>query len=763
MSVKSKRYCFLVVKGYFFALGIIFLARPLLAQESRITDMLVKGNTYADSALIVNTAGVHMGDEIDHETIQQVIRRLYALGLFSDVQVEANQTETGWQLVLVVEEFPALEKLVVIGQDKVKQEEIDEIIGLEEGQIVSPAAIKQTSKKIKDLYESKGYLLTTLETQVTDGQQKGRVILTYTIQEGFKVQVKKIEIEGNVSFRDGKIKKVMDTKENRWWRGGKFEREKYKEDKRKILDFYTNEGYIDAVIVSDSLWYGPSRKNLFIRLTIAEGERYQVGEITLKGNKLFSEDELRKGFAFQDGDKYSQQKYDETLANMYTVYQEQGYLYTQILDRKVPMGSMVNIDFEIIEGDPARVHKIFIVGNTKTKEKVIRRELVIKPGQIFKRSTFLRSHREVYYLNFFGNVVPDYHTLPDGDIDLIFRVEEKPTGEAQMGIGYSERDKLVGTIGLGIPNLFGNGQRLDFNWDFGKVRQNVRLGFTEPWFFDTPTSAGFDIYQSSRRWTNYYTELRKGGDLRIGRRLKWPDDYFRIYWKYRLENVKYTDFSSTYNPPEAYNLRLVKWPQRTSSTTLTLIRDSRDLPQFATMGSVNSLSLEFAGGILGGDVNYQKYIYDSAWYFENFWKFTMMLKTRVGVVGTYTSSQRVPFSERFMPGGTSYDGMIRGYNERSVGPVEGSTKIGGETMLIFTLEYQFPVVQQQIYALLFADAGNAWKNLAETDITDLKRSAGVGVRIVAPMLGVIGFDIAYGFDNVLGGEWHPHFQMGTSF
>ncbi|KPL19954.1 MAG: hypothetical protein AMJ92_00370 [candidate division Zixibacteria bacterium SM23_81] len=763
MNEKRKCCLFLTARILLLAPTIILLATSLSAQEGLVTDLVVRGNTHADSALIVNTAGLKIGDEINPDVIQQVIRGLYSLGLFSDVQVEAKPLEEGVQLALVVEEFPVLEKLVVSGHDKVDLEDITTVIGLGEGQIVGPATIQQRGQKIKELYESKGYLLTTVEAQVADGELEGRIVLTYLIREGHKVHVKKIEVQGNEAISDSKIKKVMDTKEKRWWRSGKFDREKYEEDKTKIAEFYRKEGYIDAAVVSDSLWYSPSKKDLFISLTVAEGKRYRVGEMTLQGNTLFSHDELRNKFNLQAGDIYDQEKYDETLANLYTAYQEQGYLYTQVVDRRVPSDSLVNIDFNIIEGTPARVHKIHITGNTKTKEKVIRRELVIKPGQVFKRSAFLRSHREVYYLNFFSNVVPDYQTLPNGDIDLIFRVEEKPTGQAQVGVGYSERDKLVGTIGLGIPNLFGNGQRLDFTWDFGKVRQNVRIGFTEPWLFDTPTSAGFDLYQSSRRWTNYYTEVRRGGDLRIGRRLSWPDDYFRIYWKYRLEDVEYTDFASSYDPPAAYDLSLIKWPQRTSSTTITLIRDSRDLPEFATMGSVHSLSSEFAGGFLSGDVDYHKHIFDSAWYFRNFWNLTLMFKTRLGIVDTYKSSQTVPFSERFMPGGTSYDGMIRGYDNRSVGPRQDNTEIGGKTMLIFTLEYQFPVVQQQIYALFFADAGNAWRSVGETDLTDLKRSAGVGVRIVAPMLGVIGFDMAYGFDNEFGGEWHPHFQLGTSF
>jgi outer membrane protein insertion porin family len=742
---------------------VLLPATSLFAQEQKIAQVQVEGNVYADSALIVNTTGLRIGEVLDSEKIQQTIRRLYSLGLFSDVQVEARPYEEEVVVVVMVDEFPALEKVIIDGNDKIDQDEILAAIELGEGQIVSPSVIQRKAQQIEEHYTSKGYLLANVTTELSEPDTRGRIRLTFVINEGHKVHVEKIEIEGNEAFDDGKVRKAMETKEKRWWRSGKFEREKYEEDKTRIVDFYRSKGYIDAAVISDSMWYGPQGKDLFIRVTVSEGKQYQVGSIGLRGYELFTEDQLREQCVLREGDIFNQEKYDETLANLYTVYQEQGYLYTQIIDRKVPSDSLLNLEFEFIEGQPARVHKIIITGNTKTKEKVIRRELVIKPGQIFKRSAFLRSHREVYYLNFFANVIPDYRTLPNGDIDLIFQVEEKPTGQAQVGVGYSEQDKLVGTIGLGVPNLFGNGQHLDFNWDFGKTTQNIRIGFTEPWLLDTPTSAGFDLYQTSRTWTSYYTEVRTGGDLRLGRRLSWPDDYFRIYWKYRLEDVEYKDFSGSYNPSEEYDLRRIDWPQRTSSTTFTLIRDSRDLPEFATMGSVHSLSSEFAGGVLGGDVNYHKHIFDSAWYFQNLWKLTLMIKTRAGIVDTYTRSQSVPFSERFMPGGTSFDGTIRGYDNRSVGPVESGAEIGGKTMLIFTAEYQFPVVEQQIYGLLFMDAGNAWRSLNETDITDLKRSAGVGIRIVAPMIGVIGFDMAYGFDNLEGGEWHPHFQLGTSF
>ncbi|MFH0931579.1 MAG: BamA/TamA family outer membrane protein, partial [Candidatus Zixiibacteriota bacterium] len=348
--------------------------------------------------------------------------------------------------------------------------------------------------------------------------------------------------------------------------------------------------------------------------------------------------------------------------------------------------------------------------------------------------------------------------------------EEKPTGSINFGAGYSERDKVVGSIGLGIPNLFGNGQNVDLSWEFGKRRNTVQLSFTEPWFRDTPTSVGIDLYQVNRRWYDYYTEGRTGVGLRLGRRLSWPDNYCRLYARYRMEKVRYFDFSGSYleaYKDSPYNLQNIDWPQSTSSFDFTLTRDSRDLPQFATSGSIISWNTELAGGILGGNWSYHKHIFEFSKYKKTFWKFVLVAKVRAGLIDGYNRKSVVPYSERFAPGGTDPDGMVRGYPDGWIGPRESyGNLIRGRSVLVYNLEYQYPIMEQQIYGLFFADAGNAWlsgRQISPLSFRHLKKSVGFGFRMIVPSLGMIGFDFGYGFDYPGGNKWRPHFQFGKSF
>ncbi|HVP36448.1 MAG TPA: BamA/TamA family outer membrane protein, partial [Terriglobales bacterium] len=452
------------------------------------------------------------------------------------------------------------------------------------------------------------------------------------------------------------------------------------------------------------------------------------------------------------------------------LYQEEGYIYVQILDNTSTQGNSVNIDYQITEGVPANIHFVRIEGNVKTKEKVIRRELSVIPGQRFHRSILLRSIRDVMYLNYFSNVTPDIDVLPNGDIDLIIKIEEKQTGTINFGAGYSEVDKLVGSIGLGIPNFRGNGQNVQLNWEFGKTTNSLDLSFVEPWFRDTPTSLEFDLYKVNRRWYDDFTEGRTGFGLRVGRRLRWPDNYSRLYARYRLENVRYFDFSDTYLINYAgspYGLQYIKWPQVTSSVDFTFLRDSRDLPQFATSGSVLSYDVELAGGILGGNWSYHKHIFEFSKYVKTFWKFVLMAKVRAGLIDGYNRNSNIPYSERFAPGGTDPDGMVRGYPDGWIGPRDANGNlIRGRSMLVYNLEYQFPLVEQQIYGLFFADAGNAWmtgRQFSPVSFRRLYKSAGFGFRMVVPSLGMIGFDFGYGFDYPGKDKWRPHFQFGRPF
>lgn len=756
---------------------LIFISFVLcqISSAAIITQIEVRGNRSVDQSLIINMSGLVVGSELRSATIQKAIKRIYAMNLFSDIQIEGEESEDGVKLSIVVKEYPRVVDIEISGNKKIKKEDIEEKINITAGKVITPVEVKTAVDELKSLYNEKGYLSAQIQSELIQTEVPGEVMLQLKIDEGKKVRIKKIYVEGSEAFKASKIKKQMENKEDRWWRGGEFDPDQYEEDREKIIEFYKRKGYLDAQIISDSVWYGSDKKNLFIQIVLSEGEKYKFGKVSWEGNQLFPSKKLSRLVKFKEGNIYSQQKYEETLGNIYSLYQEEGYLYTQVEDKTTTRGNVVNITYHITEGVPANVHYIDIRGNTKTKEKVIRREFSLLPGQRFKRSLLMRSLRDVTYLNYFSKVEPDYEVLENGDIDLIIEVEEKPTAQIMFGAGYSARDKVVGNIGLGIPNLFGNGQNLRLNWDFGKRRQTIELSFTEPWFRDTPTSVGFDIYQINRKWYDEFAEENKGFGLRLGRRLSWPDNYFRVYWRYRWEQIRYYDFAdplvvvdttgtdTTYVP---HYLSEVDWPRNSATTSFTIVRDSRDLPQFATKGSILSWNTEFGAEFLGGDFSYHKHIFQASYFLTTFWKFVLAAHLKVGVLDGRDKDSPKTYGERFSPGGTDPDGMIRGYSDGSIGPVRR-----GRSVLVYNLALQYPLVEQQMYFLLFADAGNAWLSgrsirpfaFRHTSDQALFRSAGLGVRLVIPGMGIIGFDFGYAFDGAERGEWRPHFQFGTSF
>ena len=739
------------------------------SQTLTVSRVEVEGNKTADKSLILLASGFTKGSPLELSSVQRAIERIYALNLFSDVKVIAAEDPQGVVLTIKVEEYPKLVRLEIEGNKKFKQEEIKEKLNFKEGTQISPYMVKAGINIIQALYKDKGYLATRVESELKSELSEDEVALVYKIDEGKKVKIKKIYVEGNKNFDDGKVKKQMKNKEDNWIRSGDFKPDKYPEDKEKIIQAYRKDGYLDAEVLKDSIWFDSSGKDMYIKLFLFEGERYKFGEIDFKGNSILAGERLNRAVKFKSGDFYDQKKYEETLTQLYNLYQEEGYIYVQIGDLTNTQGDVVNIEYQITEGVPANINLVNIEGNTKTREKVIRRELSVIPGQRYHLSNLTRSLRDVMYLNYFSNVTPDVEVLPDGDIDLIIKVEEKPTGSINFGAGYSEQDKLVGTIGLGIPNLFGRGQNLSLSWEFGKKRNSAQITFTDPWFRDTPTSMAIDLYQLNRKY-DYYTEGRTGIGLRLGRRLSWPDNYFRVYARYRLENVRYYDFSDDYLSDyegSIYNLSYIDWPQITSSVDFTITRDSRNLPQFATSGSVWYWNTELAGGILGGNWSYHKHIFEFSKYIKTFWKFTLAAKVRAGVIDGYKRGTSVPYSERFAPGGTDSDGMVRGYPDEWIGPRDADGYLyRGRSMLVYNLEYQYPILAQQIYGLFFVDAGNAWpsgRSFSPLSFRNLYKSAGFGFRMVVPNLGMIGIDFGYGFDYTGDNKWRPHFQFGSAF
>lgn len=750
---------------------------PILGSGSdlwgkNVASVKVEGVQSADTFLVVNSSGVVIGDQLTPGIVQDAVKGIYALGLFSDVQIDAVPTETEVAVTIKVTEYPKLNKLTISGNNKIKKNKIKESLTLFEGRLVTPESVKNAIEKIKSLYSQKGYLLVDVETKQTPAEgEPGLVDLALTVNEGKKVKIKDITFSGNTHFLDSKLRRQMKTKQKSFFRSGNFDREKYLDDKDKVVEFYKNNGYIDAVVTDDSVWYNPDKTQMFISLDIKEGSRYYFGQMTWEGNKILSDQQVKKNIKIKPGKVYDQKKYDETLSKIHENYQDEGYWYAQVDEKNIPSDDTLNFHLNITEGNPVHVRLVNIEGNTKTREKVIRRELSIMPNTIFKRSVLGRSLRDIMITNFFGNAEPGWDILPNGDIDLKIKITEKETGQFSIGAGYSQADKLVGTVGLGIPNLFGTGQTATFNIEFGSARNTFDLSYLEPWFLDTPTSLSGSAYLQNRDWYDWFTERRTGGSLQVGRRLHWPDNYFKIYAGYMLEQVNYTGISDSYktdNVNNPYSVDKQNWPLTTSEGTITITRDSRDLAQFATKGSILTSQTDLAGTFLGGSWNYFKQQFIAEYYKTLFWKVVAMGRVRYGAMGgIHNVDKDIPYTDRFAPGGVDPDGTIRGYDDGLVGPYDANGAfLRGRFELIYNLELTIPISDQQFYVILFADAGNSYLTRKDIHLTKrYMRSFGPGFRVLIPMVGIMGFDFGYALDGSASvrHSWKTHFQIGRGF
>lgn len=637
------------------------------AQTYRIVDIQVSGNVRASEKLIKNAAALPLGGDLTGSILQDAVKNLYAQGIFRDIAIDVEPVTAGVIVTIIVREHPTLTKISFKGNDKIKDKDLRDLIKMTPGGYVAPHLAVQAGSKIETEYMNKGYFLTQVTPDITYSSDSAEAELIFTIREYSKVKVEHVYLTGAERLNADDLIGKMRNRKRGFLRSSDFKKEEYPQDKEKIIEYCRKKGFVDAYIVSDSFAIDTARNLMDIYIEMYEGPRYYFGEVTFDGNEIYTCDDLHKALTFKHGSVFDQEKYDESLGELYGAYQEEGYLHVRIIDDRRVSDTTIDIEYAITEGLPSEVRLVEIVGNTRTKEKVIRREMFIRPGDTFRRSLLLRSLREVMQLNYFADVMPDIRTLPSGDVDLLVKVEEKPTGQVSAGAGYSGQDKLVGTFGLGIPNFRGEGQNVSTSIDFGSRRNSVSIGFTEPWFFGTPTSVGGDIYNLNRRWYEDFTEGRRGGAIRLGRRLRWPDNYFKVFWRYRLEDVRYFDFEEGYLLSNGYQVinsngeveyipissSLVNFDERwlrTSATSFTIERDSRDLPMFATSGSRVWYTGELAGGLLGGEWDYYKHTMTAEKYLPLGLGFSLVARTRFGYISA-ESNDDIPYSERFSPGG----------------------------------------------------------------------------------------------------------------
>ncbi|MBT4485430.1 MAG: outer membrane protein assembly factor BamA, partial [Candidatus Latescibacteria bacterium] len=499
-----------------------------LAQSNdRIQEIVVESNVDIKS-LVVNQSGLKVGNALSRDSASEAIKRLWNLELFRDVSISSEELEDGYKIIIKVEVLPEARTITTNGFKEFEEEEILNAIELVRGKMIGEGKIIKMKKKILNMYHEKGFLMAKAEFQLKplpDDSIKVDIIIS--MNEGKKVKIKSISIEGNQNISDRRLTKIMETKVHRWYRSGEYKEDVLEKDKELIVTLYKTRGFRDAVVLRDSLFYGEEDDRINLIIYVAEGKEYKFGKTTLEGNTHFTDEELLAYVTHESGDIFNEMLIDKVKYDVTVDYNNEGYLQAMIQAVQYAHGDTVDIHYDIAEWSISRIARVIIEGNVKTHEKIVRREITLLPGMAFNRDKLERSHREIMALNYFdpSGVLIDYEPAEnENEVNIKIKVTEKSTGIAQMGAGYSERDRLIGTLAFSNSNLFGRGQGINFNWDMGTRRKSFQLGFTEPWLLDTPTIFSVSIYDIARSdYTSAFDrEKRRGGYTRLGRELKWP-------------------------------------------------------------------------------------------------------------------------------------------------------------------------------------------------------------------------------------------------
>lgn len=755
----------------------------------RVGTVRVIGAVHADTLRIVRTFEVPPGARYADEAVRRGIRKLYALGLFADVAVTQEPRDDRMDLVIRVKERPRIARIEFSGNQKREAEELEKKLVLRAGEVYSPVGVQSQLDSLRAYYRDEGFARATVEA-VQDSAAGGDVTLRFVVHEGEKVRIRGIEFAGAKAFPAKKLRKHLKTKTKGLLGGGELREEDAVEDQEKLERFYHEHGYRDMRMVSREVRDTDDPRRLKLVVTVDEGPYYRIGEVRWAGHSVLGAEELVPLWKKpKRPERYDVGKIERVQGQAYAAYAEKGYLYVGVEPREdVRDSNRVDLTFALSEGKPSNVRHVNISGNKMTREKVIRRELELREGDRFRRSALMRTQDELSRLGLFEEVVPDFAPAESTDVDINIRVKEKQVGTASAGAGYTGTYGFTGFVELGHSNVLGNGQTLALHLERGSYSNNYSLSFTEPWFHDTPTLLGASAYDMSTEY-DLYKEGRRGGSVRIGRPLPWPD-FSRGTVGYSLEDVKISALSTTLSEEDSIVLAGIATgqPVRTSSVLLDFSRNSSNNAFYPTRGTRLTWNAEMAGGPFLGAVNFIKQRAEGRVYLPSLLKgVTTMARARVGVLGIWAGQHRgVPRYERFRLGGGTTVDPLRGYDDYQVVPdkyvqIVNSSTIknidstggvadtsyyqvtvrypGGRYMTILSLEQQFPIVLP-LRGVLFFDAGNTWDTWREIQPFELKKSVGFGVRMEIPMLGNVGFDFGYGFDRDDGPRLKGHFLLG---
>lgn len=798
-------------------------------KEYIIADIAVTGVRYLQPAHLITISGLSKGMKIKipGPEISAAVKKYWKHGLFSDVKLIVTKIEDNQAYIEIqLREQPRMNKLEISGINKTEQDDINEKINLKRGTQITEDILNNTSTIIKRHFREKGFLNVGTDLKYEDDTANVNMVNLYIrVNKSNRVKIDEIDFKGNEDFTDKRLRRVMKKTKQidlNIFKGSKLNDEDYKEDKKKLIEFFNAHGYRDAKILDEKIT-DLNAKRIKIEISLIEGNQYYIRNINWIGNTKYSTEYLNLVLGMKPGDLYDQKLLNERISSdedaVTSVYMDNGYLFFNInpVEAEVEDDS-VDLEMRIYEGKQATLNDIIISGNTKTNEHVVRRELYTRPGELFSRSDIIRSVRELAALGHFNPETISPNPLPnpsDGTVDIEYGLEERANDQLELSGGWGGAYGFMGTVGIRFSNFSmrnffngkawrpvpsGDGQTLQIRaQSTGKRYQGYNLSFIEPWFGGKkPNSFSFSVfYSKSRTSTNYssyysndYNTFNEndpslkivGTSAGLGRRLKWPDDYFSLYNE--LAYQQYILHEYRYMSPSNGNYNLF-------SFKTVLSRSSQDQMIFPRRGSSLSLSLRLTPPYsLFSDRNFanlddeekykniefHKWDFQGSWYNSLIQNLVLALHAEFGYLGHYNDDIGAAIFERYEVGGSGLAGYeltgndviaLRGYDDGTLTPAS----LGANLYNRFYAELRYPFSlnpSATIYGLTFIEGGNAWMEWSEFNPLSIKRAAGIGVRAFLPMFGMLGVDWAYGFDpsntvpnEISGPQWH--FFLGQQF
>ncbi|MFC1658467.1 outer membrane protein assembly factor BamA [Candidatus Omnitrophota bacterium] len=770
MSREKCRVRLLLTLVIFFSLISLSLAQ----QEKSVTAIELEGNRSISRTTILSKMKTRIGADYSENIINDDLKRIYLLGYFSDIDIRTDDYEGGVKIIISVVERPLIKKISFTGlrRLRLKEEKLIETVKTKQGLYLDYPTLTADCENLQKMFVKRGYPESKVEYKVDVDSDTNQATVDFLGDEGKRIRIKRIYVDGNEYVPDKRILKLIKTRRAWFFGAGIFKEEVLREDMERIKSFYQKEGFSDAeadyVVKED-----PRRPYIYITIVIQEGKQYFVGDVKFTGNQAIREEDMRSALEVcLPGSIYYSEGMEQDKFVIQGLYFDRGYIMSDVRAVSVlnPDTDAIDITYNITENEVVYVREIKIRGNIKTKDIVIRRELRLFPGERFDGERLRRSKERLTNLGFFEEV--SYTTGPtgiSGQQDLIVEVKEAKTGNFSFGGGYSTINNFIGFVEIeqrnfdwkNFPYFTGDGQNLKLHAELGTVTENLALSFTEPWLFDYPVSFGFDLYrmthdrESDIGWG--YDEQRTGGDIRLGKELS---EYVRGSITYRYDRIEISDIGVD----ASAELRKEQGKNNISSIELGSSYDSRDNVFDATKGLLLSGALDIAGGAFGGDKDFYQFQVRCSKYFPLWRNSVLEFRTRVGIADSYDDTDDIPIYERFFAGGAY---SVRGYEERTVGPVDISSKdpLGGNSLLVENIEYTYPLLDF-LRVAAFYDVGNVWRKMGDIGSGGFKSGVGLGLRIKTP-IGPVRLDYGIPLNKQPGEDEKKsgriHFSMGGGF